>query len=114
MLDILFPKVCPSCRTAALKNENLCGLCFSEIRFIDNWSLCRKCGVPFGFFSHDDTEDSQWAEQSGGRLCGKCVQDKYYFEKARSIAIYEGKIRDMIISFKYEGKLSNGEALISI
>ena len=77
MLDILFPKVCPSCKTAALNSENLCSLCFGDIRFINNWSCCQKCG-------------------------------------ARSIAIYDGKIRDMIIGFKYEGKLSIADALVDI
>jgi predicted amidophosphoribosyltransferase len=114
MLDILFPKVCPSCGTTALKTENLCSLCFSDVRFINNWSFCRKCGVPFGFFNSEGEDDFDWAEESGEHLCGKCVRGKFCFEKARSIAVYDGKIRDMIISFKYEGKLSIADTLVDI
>ncbi len=114
MLDILFPKVCPSCRIAALKTENLCSLCFSDIRFINDWSFCQKCGVPFGFFDSTDEDDTGLDLKSGEHLCGKCIKGKFCFEKARSIAIYDGKIRDMIISFKYEGKLSIGDVLVDI
>ena len=114
MLDILFPKVCPSCRTAALRNENLCSLCLSDIRFVNDWSFCRKCGIPFGYFSPEDRENLEWDNESSDHLCGKCLEGKFCFEKARSIAIYEGKIRDMIISFKYEGKLSNEDVLLDI
>jgi len=114
MLDILFPKVCPSCETAVLNSENLCGLCFSDIRFVNNWSFCRKCGVPFGFFNSEHEDYIERAEESGDHLCGKCVQGKFCFEKARSIAIYDGEIREMIVSFKYEGKLSKGNVLVDI
>jgi len=114
MLDILFPKVCPSCRTTALKSENLCSLCFSDVRFTDNWSFCQKCGIPFGFFSSEDEDDINLVQESGEHLCGKCIKGMFCFEKARSIAIYDGKIRDMIISFKYEGKLSIGDVLVDI
>ncbi len=116
MLDILFPKVCPCCKTEALESENLCSLCFSDIRFINNWSFCQKCGVPFGFFNSENEEDYDidLAQESGGHLCGKCVKGKFCFEKARSIAIYDGKIRDMIISFKYERKLSIANVLVDI
>jgi ComF family protein len=114
MLDILFPKVCPSCETAALNSENLCGLCFSDIRFVNNWSFCRKCGVPFGFFNSEHEDYIEQTEESDDHLCGKCVQVKFCFEKARSIAIYDGKIREIIVSFKYEGKLSKGDVLVDI
>ncbi len=62
MLDIIFPKVCPSCSTVALESENLCSLCSSDIRFINNWSFCQKCGVPFGFFDSEDEDDIDLAQ----------------------------------------------------
>ncbi len=115
MLDILFPQICASCKTAAPDSENLCSQCFSDIRFINNWSFCQQCGVPFGFFNSGDEEDGiDFAQDSGGHLCGRCVEGKFCFEKARSIAIYDGKLRDMIIGFKYEGKLSIGDVLVDI
>ncbi len=114
MLDILFPKVCPSCGKASLKNEKLCKSCLSGIRFINNLSFCGKCGVPFGFFNNQAKHDSELESENTNNLCSKCIKGNYSFEKARSIAIYEGSIRDLIISFKYEGKLSYGELLLEI
>jgi len=114
MLDILFPKVCPSCKKTSLKNEKLCKTCLSDIRFVNNWNLCGKCGVPFGYFDSNNKDNSMFESDSAGHLCGKCIQNSYCFDKARSIAIYEGSIRDLIIGFKYEGKLSYGELLLEI
>jgi len=114
MLDILFPKICPSCHKTSLKNRKLCNTCISDIRFINNWNFCNKCGVPFGYFDNQVKDDSRLEYNDTKHLCGKCIQDRYCFEKARSIAIYEGNIRDLIISFKYEGKLSYGDLLLEI
>ena len=47
-------------------------------------------------------------------LCGRCIKDYYSFDKARSIAIYEGNIRDLLIGFKYEGKLNRAGSLLDI
>jgi len=115
MLDILFPKVCPSCGEVPLGREEICRICLEEIRFINNWEFCAKCGVPFGYYnSQEQGEDFDIVPQKADNLCGKCVKGTYSFDKARSIAIYEGTIRDMIISFKYEGKIGYAEALLDI
>lgn len=114
MLDILFPQRCPSCYKIPLKNHRICGTCYDDIKFIHNWSFCSKCGIPFGFFNDEDEQYTESNIEGHNNLCGKCIKDFYSFHKARSIAIYEGKIRDLIISFKYEGKLSKAESLLEI
>lgn len=114
MLDILFPKVCPSCGKSQLKNEKLCELCLSDIRFINDWDFCGKCGVPFGYFHNRDKDISDLESDNINHLCSKCIKDGYSFQKARAIAIYEGNLRELIIGFKYEGKLSYGELLLDI
>ena len=73
MLDILFPKVCPSCKKTSLKNEKLCKTCLSDIRFVNNWNLCGKCGVPFGYFDSNNKDNSMFESDSAGHLCGKCI-----------------------------------------
>lgn len=114
MLDILFPNVCTSCGKEPLVKEKLCKTCLSNIRYTDDWAFCNTCGIPFGYF--DDLEKDYAAPESdnSNHLCSKCIQDTYSFKKARSIAIYEGSIRDLIISFKYEGKLNIGKILLEI
>jgi len=115
MLDILFPKVCPSCGEVPLGREKICRICLEEIRFINYWEFCAKCGVPFGYYNpQEQGDDFDIDAQKADNLCGKCVKGTYSFDKARSIAIYEGGIRDMIISFKYEGKIGYAEALLEI
>lgn len=110
MIDILFPKVCPSCNKVSLNNEKLCNTCLGDIRFINNWSFCSGCGVPFGYFSTPVSDDSD----NNNNLCGKCIEDTYCFDKARSIAIYEGSVRELIIGFKYERKLGYADVLLDI
>ncbi len=114
MLDILFPIVCPSCGKSQLKKEKFCESCLSDIRFINNWEFCGKCGVPFGYIHNQDKDNSALESDNINHLCSKCVKDSYSFKKARSIAIYEGNLRELIISFKYEGKLSFGKLLLEI
>lgn len=103
MLDLIFPSVCCSCDRPLSGDDNLCTPCFGEIKFLSELSLCVKCGAPFGFFNPVDEESP---ESVAGHLCGKCIQGKFSFKNARSIALYDGKIRDMIHEFKYEGRLS--------
>ena len=66
------------------------------------------CGAPFGFFSSEEGDDFQSSPGTGdeGHLCGKCLGGKFSFKRASSVAIYDGKLRDMIHEFKYEGRLS--------
>ena len=97
MLDILFPRICPSCGKALHNNNKLCEACLHDIRLIEDWGYCDKCGVPFGYFN---LSGDNIPEHNHGNLCGKCVDDAYTFNKARSVAIYDGSI-----SFKYQSKL---------
>ena len=114
MLDILFPESCYCCLDSLPNNQKICDACCDDMKYVVNWSLCRTCGVPFGFFNNGSEQYSQYEIQSEGALCAKCIKDFYSFYKARSIAIYQGNIRDLIISFKYEGKLNRAYSLIEI
>ncbi len=73
------------------------------------------CGVPFDLAevpktsSHFSSEDSIYEH-----LCGRCLVGEFYFDKARSVAFYDGLLRDILHKFKYQGKLSIGEALSTI
>ncbi len=81
---------------------------------MSEWSYCLKCGVLFGFFNNESNQYSRSESQREDALCVKFIKDFYSFNKAHSIAIYEGKIRDFIISYKYEGKLNSGYSLLEV
>src|SRR5579884_447047 len=106
MLDFIFPRVCPFCESAS-KDGRVCNSCLSVIRFIKRSSICLRCGVPFDF-----PETSNQLVPS--HFCGECLLGGFYFERARSIALYDGLLRDMLHKFKYEGKLNLGGALSTI
>jgi len=114
MLDILFSRICPSCGKALHNKNKLCETCLQDIRFIDDWSSCAKCGIPFGYFNSSGEYLPEPGHNSPGNLCGKCINDSYTFNKARSVAIYDGSIRELIISFKYQSKLGYADVLTDI
>ena len=111
MLDLIFPGVCSGCDSPVENERLVCGSCIAEIKFVREFSSCEKCGTPFGYFgdTEGDTDDGigQKSASGGatGHLCGKCLSGKFSFAAARSVALYEGKIRDIIHQFKYEGRL---------
>ena len=74
-------------------------------------SLCSVCGTPFGYFDFGHEEIPETEAGMEFHLCGKCVKGTFSFEKARSVAFYDGKLRDMIHEFKYEGGLSHEAVL---
>ncbi len=105
MLDLIFPETCPACDSPIGKKERLCRECLSTITLIGNLSSCAACGIPFGFYKHGEEGEGNGRE---GHLCGRCLTEPFSFSKARSIALYDGKLIDIIYEFKYRGKLGHG------
>jgi ComF family protein len=116
MLDLIFPNVCSRCDTPAAGEDPICGSCLSEVKFISDFSSCGGCGTPFGFFSGEDnvTDVAACSRSEPGHLCGRCLRGSFSFDAARSVVLYEGKIRDMIHEFKYEGRLGHEGFLSSL
>ena len=107
MLDLIFPGACSVCDSPVENERLVCGSCIAEIKLVREFSSCEKCGTPFGFFGGEDDDIGQKSASTDvtGHLCGKCLSGKFSFAAARSVALYEGKIRDIIHQFKYEGAL---------
>jgi len=107
MLDLIFPDVCSGCDTPVSNIYHMCDGCISGVNFVSDFSSCERCGTPFGFFSDEyhDTVEAALSLPNPGHLCGRCLRVKFYFDAARSVVIYDGKIRDMIHEFKYRGRL---------
>lgn len=100
MLSLVFPKLCMGCSSESTQ-KHLCENCFSLISFLKEVSSCLVCGVPFGS-QHDEGIDNEF-------LCSRCLSEEFYFERARSIAIYDGFLRRLLHDFKYHGNLSLGK-----
>jgi ComF family protein len=111
MLDLVFPSVCLFCESVS-ERKTVCDICLSDIRFIKERVICLKCGVPFGFTPEHTHKSSM--DSVSGHLCGRCLLDEFYFHKARSVAFYEGLLRDILHKFKYEGKLNLGDVISDI
>jgi len=105
MLDLIFPDSCSVCSRPVQGEGFLCSSCVREIKYLDDLPQCTVCGTPFGYFDSVDERANETGSASAAHLCGKCVRGEFTFEKARSVAFYDGKLRDMIHEFKYEGGL---------
>jgi ComF family protein len=114
MLDLIFPIVCSICESVS-KDGLVCGSCLRDIRLVKGLFTCLRCGVPFDLADVSKTYSYFPSEVSiHGHLCGRCLLGEFYFDKARSVAIYDGLLRDMLHKFKYHGKLIMGEVLSAI
>ena len=107
ILDLIFPKICSCCNSLARENI-ICDLCLSNVRLIGGRKICVKCGLPFGL--DNSIEHIRYDEH----LCGKCLMGTYCFDRARSVALYEGWLREILHRFKYQGKLGLGRVLTRI
>lgn len=89
-LDWIFPPVCAGCGEPGYR---LCPECHSKISYITG-NICKVCGLPV----------------SGGRsLCIRCEDSPPPYDALRSLANYEGIIRDCIHALKYENDQSLGD-----
>jgi len=135
MLDLIFPNTCPFCESVS-KERSVCDACLANIRFIGEMAVCLRCGVPFDFAKLPDRgvsalvgtglsvcpNDGQpqgvtpavSVDSTYEHLCGRCLLGVFYFDRARSVAFYDGLLRDMLHRFKYEGRLNLGEVLSRI
>ena len=89
LLDIVLPPICHICHSfipdaGAL---HICPACRDRLPVVSS-PLCPLCGIPFIGTGND-------------HRCGACLTHPPYFDTARAPYLYEGPIRDLIHSFKY-------------
>lgn len=107
LLDFIFTNICHICESA-INEANVCKPCLAKIRYIQGRALCSRCGMPFGFYN------LSFSAEYCGHLCGRCISGGYLFDMARSVAYYEGILRDMLHEFKYRGVLRLSRVLSHI
>ena len=102
LLDLIYPPqpVCLYCgqRLSFPEIKGLCSDCLAGIEFISNY--CDVCGKKLIL------EDKE--------VCKNCQQQTYYFDRARSVAIYDGIFRELIMEFKYEGRKELSKVLVEL
>jgi len=95
IIELIYPAHCLICSQRIINNkdwEPLCWECFNKIK----WNLppfCNICGrnIP--------------VELVPANICVDCKKQKHFFDRAWSIFLYEGIIRECIHKFKYENKI---------
>ncbi len=89
VLDVLLPPLCHICRTFIPNAGTLhiCPACRDRLPLVSA-PLCPTCGIPF-------------AGTGDNHRCGVCLTHPPQFDLARAPFLYEGAIRELIHSFKY-------------
>jgi ComF family protein len=90
-LDGLFPPKCGGCDRLG---RRWCADCQNKVKYISD-PICSRCGDPI----------------HSGSLCRNCIDDPPKYQSLRSVAEFEGGIRNALHRLKYRRDVSLGEAL---
>lgn len=92
LLDFLFPPLCHICRSFIpdAGELHICPTCRDYLPLTMS-PVCTICGIPF-------------IGAGGDHPCGQCLTHPPHFDCARAHLLYEGPVRDLIHSFKYNHK----------
>lgn len=90
LLDVIIPPLCHICRSYIPNAGELhiCPACRLRLPPVSS-PLCPLCGIPFIGAGSD-------------HRCGVCLSSHPHFDGAFAPFLYEGPIRDLIHSFKYD------------
>ncbi|HHE38551.1 MAG TPA: ComF family protein [Candidatus Cloacimonetes bacterium] len=93
-LDLIFPKNCLNCNSGLDQNEDIiCRNCESSLVFLSE-SICKVCGKPLE-----------------NNICKTCSNTEHFFDKARSVFLFEKTLRNVIHNLKYEEMTKIGKYL---
>lgn len=89
LLDVILPPICHICHSFIPNADTLhiCPTCRDRLPLVAS-PLCPLCGIPF-------------AGGGSNHCCGACLTHPPHFDTARAHFLYEGPIRDLIHSYKY-------------
>ncbi len=83
VIDLLYPPQCVICSRGCVW---LCAACRDSFILLGS-SVCDRCGVPL----------------VTGPLCARCQTHPLHIDSIRSVYRFEGKLRDTLHEFKYNG-----------
>ena len=103
-LEFLFPAKCVICRKPLgwSNPEPVCSSCSMKIRSIEE-PICFTCGYPILAEIGNVPKEKI--------TCTSCKKNVPKFTQTRSVFYYEGVLRQLVHSFKYQGKITIGKML---
>ena len=117
ILDLIYPEPdrCQICDISLSFTEvpGLCYDCLSKINYLDytqKESFCSICGRNIENVTEslgDNFQDRNFFENSRQYktgICQQCVNNRPDYEFCRSLAMYDGSLREMLLTFKYMGE----------
>jgi ComF family protein len=92
ILNFFFPTTCVLCSSPVLERKYAaaCPPCWGKVEGVPR-PFCPRCGFP--------------APAIEGR-CGPCRRNEHPFDFARSAALFNGPMREILHHFKYSGRVS--------
>jgi ComF family protein len=96
LLDIFYPLYCGGCNAAT--GSILCDDCIDTFRPVEQEQTCPICGRLIG----------------KSILCGACMEEKRTFSKGHFGYYFEGRLRDAIHAFKFNGRIDAGRYLVNL
>ena len=113
--DLLWPPVCAACsRLLPLSNRSrhpetfFCQKCLDTVEYLPKNS-CPLCALPYY-----SLKPQSFPDNSSGHICGNCLKTPPPYHHIRSAVAYQGAVSKAIIILKYQGKLSQVQALSSL
>ena len=88
--SLFFPPECETCGSIVSPDSasGVCASCVLEIKFLEP-PFCETCGRN---------------TRQNGPQCVECLDKSFYFDRAFSCALYEGKMKALIHAYKFEGR----------
>lgn len=100
LLDLLLPRTCPGCG-ALLREPSAVGLCrhclLGIIPIVP--PFCPRCALPHA------------TEGGVNHLCERCLRDPPPFTVVHAVGLFDEELRQLVHSFKYDGKFQLDQAL---
>lgn len=87
-LNLFLPPLCSVCRKPVAETHKLCTDCWGKLNFISE-PFCLRCGYPFEY---------EMGEES---LCGLCLDHPPAYDHMRSVFVYEGVTKKLLMGFKH-------------
>lgn len=94
LLDIIYPPHCAICLDPVADPDYLCLQCFSDFKAIENIAHCQYCYYPFSSLDKNQIVAD----------CFNCRDNKFIFKKNYSLFLFEGKVKELIYKYKYQGQ----------
>ena len=91
-LDFFYPPTCIACPAFIQAHDLFCAQCWQSMPFITR-PFCDRLGVPLP------------VDYGGPLVSMRAMADPPVFERARSVALYDGVARDLVHHLKYNNRL---------